>query len=498
MNGPAHDANGPSPGGGPPPLPSGLSPLPASARSPARPRSPAGPPFIARVKWPWATFAIFLVNAGVYAVQAARGDKGEGWVMEYLAQDRVAVWEGQYWRLITAVFAHTMFIHFAMNMAGHVLLGRVMERILGSWRFLCLYLVSGLAGSLFLQMVSDAGVGVGASGAVYGVAGALLLVAHGRTLRGDLFPGRKFLWVTFTIVAMDQVFAYVWEKANPSMRIANSAHLGGLLCGAVLGYVLTPRPPAVRVRILRRRAIAASGLAAGIVVAGIYGCFFTVHDKAWGRTANLLTFERRVKENRLEAAVEAWRKLEMEDEKQKREIGYWLFEQFMAARKEDLAWMVLDDAIRLAEPALEEALRKGDPPADLLNEVAWYHALRGTDLKEALGLSEEAVRISKAAGGGLWRWLPRGRKAQIELGMFLNTRGWIRLHLGDSEGAIEDLKEAAEVLPVGANFLYLAIAQERLGDLRAAREAAREAQRTGELSAYEKRLLDELKARLKR
>jgi hypothetical protein len=55
-----------------------------------------------------------------------------------------------------------------------------------------------------------------------------------------------------------------------------------------------------------------------------------------------------------------------------------------------------------------------------------------------------------------------------------------------------------KALPVGANFLYLAIAEERMGDLLAARETAREAQRAGELTPYEKRLLDELKVRLKR
>ena len=90
-------------------------------------------------------------------------------------------------------------------------------------------------------------------------------------------------------------------------------------------------------------------------------------------------------------------------------------------------------------------------------------------------------------------------ESRLDESLCVNTRGWIKLQLGDSRGALEDLEEAVDLAPLGANYLYLALARDRLGSDREAREAARKAAaaaRAGELTPHEERLLEDLRAEL--
>jgi membrane associated rhomboid family serine protease/Flp pilus assembly protein TadD len=137
----------------------------------------------------------------------------------------------EWWRLFTAMFVHIGFLHILLNMYCLWSLGPLAERLFGPWRFLSLYLLSGIGGNVASVALHPLIVAAGASGAIFGVAGALLPVLHLRnipaiaTLRGR----RGRLGIGGFIV-----YNLVYGFANTG--IDNAAHIGGLVIGFVIGY----------------------------------------------------------------------------------------------------------------------------------------------------------------------------------------------------------------------------------------------------------------------
>jgi len=143
--------------------------------------------------------------------------------MGALVPARVAV-EHEYWRLFTSMFLHANLIHIAFNMWALWVVGSFLERIMGPVRFLLLYLVSGLAGSVLVLVAGAPFVPtVGASGAIYGVFGALFawaLLGRGRDIVADSLVRQMGL-----ILVLNLVFTFTWGN------ISWQAHIGGLLGG---------------------------------------------------------------------------------------------------------------------------------------------------------------------------------------------------------------------------------------------------------------------------
>jgi membrane associated rhomboid family serine protease len=140
-----------------------------------------------------------------------------------LAQMPVLVQLGEWWRLITAAFLHIGPVHLAVNMLGLLLFGSELERQLGRWRFLGLYLVSALGGATAIQLFGHPGGYVaGASTAIYGLLGALgvLLLASRQDIRGLL-----------TLLAINVFISFL-----PGVSLLG--HLGGLVAGALAAGVL--------------------------------------------------------------------------------------------------------------------------------------------------------------------------------------------------------------------------------------------------------------------
>ena len=140
----------------------------------------------------------------------------------------LGVADGEYYRLLTAAFLHAGVLHLAMNMFALAQLGPLLESALGRVRFLALYVLSALGGSVLSFAVAPAFTfGVGASGAVFGLFGAYYVVL--RRLGGPTGSILGLLVVnlviTFTIPSID------WR-----------AHLGGLVVGAVLAAVFAYTP----------------------------------------------------------------------------------------------------------------------------------------------------------------------------------------------------------------------------------------------------------------
>ena len=189
---------------------------------------------------PMVTFGIIAVCVVVYALQMLiPGD----WVYKQFAYNNIfaAPQYGAFepWRMLTSAFLHSpdSLLHILLNMYTLWIFGQALEPILGRIRFLAVYLISAFGGSvgfLLLNPLLVPGQGlvglVGASGAIFGLFGAMLLVQRQRG--GDT----RQLWI---LIAINGVIGFLIP------HIAWQAHLGGLitggLCAAVLAYA--PRGP---------------------------------------------------------------------------------------------------------------------------------------------------------------------------------------------------------------------------------------------------------------
>ena len=143
---------------------------------------------------------------------------------------------GQYWRLLTACFVHGGFVHLALNMWCLWSLGRLSERYFGRWPTLAIYVLTGIGGSLLSLAHNPYGFSVGASGAIFGIAGALitglkfgnLSIPYGER-RAVLSSVISFAFLNFLLGA-----GYLGFGG----RIDNMAHLGGFVSGLLVGLPL--------------------------------------------------------------------------------------------------------------------------------------------------------------------------------------------------------------------------------------------------------------------
>jgi membrane associated rhomboid family serine protease len=170
------------------------------------------------------TLTLIGMNVAVYLAELALGgNAGNGTgntIYEHGALYGPLVAAGDWWRIGTAAFLHYGPIHLALNMWGLYIAGTLLEQVIGRWRFALLYFASGIAGSAGALLVTFYSPTVGASGAIFGVFGALLVLERKR----HISTGGQIL----AIVILNLVFTF----AVPGISIGG--HVGGLLSGAVL------------------------------------------------------------------------------------------------------------------------------------------------------------------------------------------------------------------------------------------------------------------------
>ena len=135
------------------------------------------------------------------------------------------------WRMITALFVHSQqsFLHILFNMYALWLFGRILEHALGRWRFLALYLLSGLGGSVAVLWLSPTTGVLGASGAVFGLFGAFFVIQ--RRLGGNAVQ-------LLIVIGLNLAIGFIVPG------ISWQAHVGGLIVGALVGlaYMRTRSP----------------------------------------------------------------------------------------------------------------------------------------------------------------------------------------------------------------------------------------------------------------
>jgi rhomboid protease GluP len=215
-------------------------PAPEADRQPARPEPswwaqasrvfrPGGSYFITPLLL-WLNLAVFgwMVAQGTNVLHPAGPD-----LIRWGSNFSPLTLHGQWWRLFTACFLHGGLTHLLLNSYALVFIGVLAEPLVGRWRLLLVYLLSGVAGNMLSLWWHTGGVnGVGASGAIFGLYGLLLaLVATGA--RHLTRPQRLALLVNTLLVTATSL---TYGLQQPS--VDNAAHLGGLLLGLVAGVVL--------------------------------------------------------------------------------------------------------------------------------------------------------------------------------------------------------------------------------------------------------------------
>jgi rhomboid protease GluP len=182
-------------------------------------------------------------------------------------KDNLRILQGDYWRLLTATFLHGGVAHLFMNGFSLYILGPDSERIFGTPRFLALYLLSGLSGSVASYAFNPAPA-VGASGAIFGLFGGLaVFFLTTRPILGSF--GKSQLQGIAVILVVNLLFGF----ANAGV-IDNFGHLGGLLGGFVAAWMLVPRYEVDRAsfppRIIRRtNPLAWAGVVVMLVVLAV-------------------------------------------------------------------------------------------------------------------------------------------------------------------------------------------------------------------------------------
>lgn len=145
-----------------------------------------------------------------------------------------AIYAGQWWRLITAMFLHAGVFHIGMNLWCLFDLGPTAESLFNKSKFVVLYLVTGVIGFLFSLWWSPAGISVGASGAILGLVGVLIGASFHHGSMGQNFRSQLWRWV---------IYIFVFGLFFP---VDNAAHLGGLVSGLLLGYFIPEGEPQTR------------------------------------------------------------------------------------------------------------------------------------------------------------------------------------------------------------------------------------------------------------
>jgi membrane associated rhomboid family serine protease len=182
------------------------------------------------------TVSLIAVNVVVFVlVNATNGERGvlgrkllELPSSAFYPSSYEGVAQGAYWQLVTATFTHVEILHIAMNMIGLWIFGTFLEAELGRWRFLALYLVTGLVGSVAIYLLADpSGRSLGASGSVFGLFGAAFVVL----LRQHRDVSQLVVLLVLNLFISFAVPNIAWQ-----------AHIGGLLSGVAIGYAYAYAP----------------------------------------------------------------------------------------------------------------------------------------------------------------------------------------------------------------------------------------------------------------
>ena len=241
--------------------------------------APAAPQTQSRFLAGWAyapaTYILMGINVAVYLLMTVRGVSWWAPTAEQILHwgaNRGAneILYGQWWRLLTATFVHVGIIHIGTNMWCLWNLGLLGEPLLGAFGIFAVYVLTGIAGNLLSSGVNPGIVGAGASGAVFGIAGILILLLNSPHLPFPRAELRRLRRSVIYFAAINLAIGASTLLYSGGIKIDNMAHLGGFLSGLAMGVPLAPVLGTGREPYFSRQRVVFTTVA-GILVLFAYG-----------------------------------------------------------------------------------------------------------------------------------------------------------------------------------------------------------------------------------
>jgi membrane associated rhomboid family serine protease/Tfp pilus assembly protein PilF len=442
---------------------------------------------------PIVTYVLIAVNVLLWVAAAAIGP--QSWIEQLWSPDESAlmllgakygpaIHAGQYWRLVTAMFLHAGWLHMAINMWALLQLGTLCEVLYGRARFLILYVCSGVMGS-FASYALAPGLGVGASGAIFGLLGVAVVYSTkyqrdlppgmGERLRRSLMPVLLInLAITFLVPMVDK-----W------------AHLGGLITGGLLAMLAEPQnaPPERRehealpapLALLTSLALLGYGLwGLGSIRPFAAPLFRASAAARRGDTETAIHNLRQAILRQPNApGAREWLMTLLEREKRYPELT----REFLDLSRTSLPQgELLAEGIHLADTlanahqgaeaeAVYRRLMELDPDNSLvLNGLAYLYAdVLETHLDEAEKLAQKALNRIPRGGDGP-SWLPGASRLKEYRGAVLDTLAWVYFKEGKLAEAYSTQQEAVRLAGDNPEIRYhMGRIQEGRGQLPAAR-----------------------------
>ena len=181
-------------------------------------------------KKPIITYGVMAICIIVFALMYILGNGSEDsyTLIKFGANYDILTRMGQYYRLFTSMFLHIGIMHLICNMYSLFIIGKEVESFFGKWKYLLIYILSGVCGSILSMAFSHNTVSAGASGAIFGLLGALLYFGYyyrtylGATIKRSLLP----------VIAFNLVIGFL------TPGIDNAAHIGGLVSGILIAMAV--------------------------------------------------------------------------------------------------------------------------------------------------------------------------------------------------------------------------------------------------------------------
>jgi len=175
------------------------------------------------------TFIIIVLNIIVYAYTAILSGTFiviDYYVVRQYGQDNLFVLNGGYWQLFTAMFVHVDIVHLLGNMFFLLIFGLRAEDLFNIQEYFAIYFLSGLAGNLLTLLFGPFMISAGASGAIFGLFGAC-----------TIYIRRAFSQSIISAL----LYSFFLLMMSSGGNVNNLAHLGGLVIGLLVGYILASR-----------------------------------------------------------------------------------------------------------------------------------------------------------------------------------------------------------------------------------------------------------------
>ena len=315
---------------------------------------------------PLFTYILIALNIFFFLQQINNGgSENIDTLIDMGAKYNPLIMEGEWWRLLTSMFLHIGFVHILMNMVALFYLGTAIERIFGRTRFLVIYFLGGIAGSI-ASFATSISISAGASGAIFGLFGALLFFG---LIYKDVFKETMGMNIVFILV-LNLVIGFSIPE------IDMGAHLGGLLGGFLIAACLHV-PSKKNAKYQLGAIIAFLILCAGLLMYGI-------DNNASSLEFKLIEVEEKLSDNQFEEAIaistDAINELESNNDNEL--MPYFLFHRSYA--------YIQQEEIELAQADLEESLEYDETIPEAYNNLTIIYA-NNFEFEKAMEVIDEGL-----------------------------------------------------------------------------------------------------------